>query len=69
MKRVHGNNSHKKKSRDHKFLKQPVKEFDCNICLSKLRSKYDLKRHMRDVHEEIKSFMCHICQKTVIQLN
>ena len=37
--------------------------FECAICAKKIASSYNLWRHLRSVHENIKNFECHICAK------
>ena len=40
------------------------KQFNCEICENKYKSKLGLNLHMKTVHEERKDFGCKVCNKT-----
>lgn len=40
-----------------------LKQYQCNICPSRFKRKFDYERHLR-MHTNTKPFVCSICQKS-----
>lgn len=59
--------------KEHKLTHDPnygkVRDFECEICGKKFLSSRNLKFHTKQLHSNIKSFVCSICGKSVSSKN